>query len=123
MPSNPAALRVTAPGEYAHTAEGVDRAEELAGHLMDQLVAMTDVARLDNSITASFMLVEVLSMLEVYGGVDTKTAVNSVKHLTAERVAVLRAARDQIEDVAEVAPPTAAAPTPAPAPEGGHTLH
>ncbi len=105
MPANPTALNVTDPGAFARTAEGVELAEQLAGHIMDQLITMAEIARLDTSITASFMLVEVLSMLAVSGDVDTKTAVSRVKHLVAERVAALRAAREQVEDAAPACVP------------------
>lgn len=113
----PTATRATIDaGEFALSAEGVDRAEELAAHTFEHLIAMTEVARLDTTVTAMFMLSEVLSGLEVYAGLSAADAVNQVQHLAAERVAALRL---------DATGPTAAASAPritAPA-RGQQTLH
>jgi hypothetical protein len=99
------------PGEFAHTAEGVDRAEELAAHTMENMITMTGVAQLDTTITSMFLLAEVLAGLQVYDGLSARDAIKRVRHLTAERVAAL----------AETSPP--AAPSQDAIPAGARVLH
>ena len=94
----------TDPGAFAHTAEGVDRSEELAEHVIEHMVSMTGVAQLDTTITSMFLLAEILAALDFYAGLTADEAVGSVRHLTAERVAALQAA-----------PAAEAAPVPEPA--------
>ena len=108
------------PGEFAHSAEGVDRAEELAGYIFEHLINVADVSRVDTTITSLFLLVEVLAGLEVYGDVSATDAVAQVQHLTTVRVAALRAAgtdADADADVeADVDPETVLSRVPSPHP-------
>lgn len=90
------------PGEFAHSAEGVDRAEDLAIHTFEHLIDMTDVSLVDTTITSLFMLVEVLAGLEVYGDVSATDAVAQVQHLTTKRVAALRSRGTDADVDAEV---------------------
>jgi hypothetical protein len=81
---------ISDPGEAAHTADGVDRAEALAARTMAHMVDITGVAALDTTLTSLFLLVEVLASLEVYAGLAAAKAFGKMEHLTAAKVAELR---------------------------------
>jgi hypothetical protein len=79
------------PGEFALSAEGVGLAEELAAHTFAGLIDMTNIARLDTTITGLFLLAETLAALEVYAEVSAGDALRCVSQMTAERVLAIRA--------------------------------
>jgi hypothetical protein len=105
------------PGPFASTAEGIDASEELAAAIMQHMVSMTGVARLDTTITCALLLSEALAALEVYAGLDAPAAIARVQHITAEKVAALRAA-DQTQ--ADQAPPVPVPAVPVPSPRVLH---
>jgi hypothetical protein len=112
---------MTDPGEFAHSAEGCIRAGELASHVFEHLIAMTEVARLDTTIAGLFLLSEVLAALEVYADLKPEDAIRQVHDMTRERVAALRQTSTATE-----AEPTAAASVPVdecPIPGRGGSLH
>ena len=114
------AVPMVDPGEYAHSKEGVDQSEALAGSIMDSFLSTVEIARLDHTITASFLLIELFSVLDVYGGVDMNTVISSIKRLVDQRTAVLRAAATGELTEDDVADPV---PSHVPAVPTGRTLH
>jgi hypothetical protein len=80
------------PGEFAHTEAGLERSADLAAHVFGHLIEMTEIARLDTTITSVFLLVEVLAALEVYADLTPEAAIKHVHAMTRERVASLRRA-------------------------------
>lgn len=111
MTTTPTAPTMIDPGAFAHTAEGVDVSEALAAAVMDHMVLMTGVARLDTTITCAFLLAGALAALEVFAGLTAPAAIARVQHITAEKVAALLAAGQAQADQAEAVP----VPVPAPA--------
>jgi hypothetical protein len=122
MADTPTAPTAADPGEASRTPEAVDRAEELAAAVMDHMISVVDLAQLDTTITAHFLLVELLAAIEVHAGVDAPTAITNVQHLIAEKVASLRAvaAQDQDGDAPEAVAP---GPSAIPAPVAPRVLH
>jgi|GEM_PF-4210179 len=80
----------TDPTPSAHAAEGVDRAEALASQTMNNMIEMTELADTDTTITAMFLLVEVLASLQVYANLTPAEAIQKIQHLTAAKVACIR---------------------------------
>jgi hypothetical protein len=89
------------PGEFAHTEAGLERSADLAAHVFSHLIEMTEIARLDTTITSVFLLVEVLASLEIYADLTPETAIQRVHTMTRERVASLRHADEATVPVSE----------------------
>ncbi len=112
-PDNNAPLATIEPDDFAHTAQGMDNSEALAAHLMDQLVRLTEISRLDTNIVASFMIVECFAMMTVYGGEAQKDTLAHIQHLIDGRILELQSAATADADPEPAVP---AVPT-------GRTLH
>jgi len=68
------------------------------------MIDLTSVAETDTTITAMFLLVEVLAGLQVYHGVPPTTAIKQVRHLVASKVVALRDSTPGQSDTMGAAP-------------------
>lgn len=81
------------PNDPAYSPEGVGRSGELAAATMDHLITTVEVARLDMTVTAVYLLAEVLAGLQVYADLSPAAALRSAELLVAPRVASLKGAQ------------------------------
>ena len=76
---------------FGQSPEGIDRAEALAEAVMEHFVLVTDLANLDTTIAATFLVAELLADLQVRGGVEPEALVAQFRHLIDQRAAKMAA--------------------------------